>query len=49
MNKTKNFSLMTALLSVINDNETEDISYTVAHYLLEHFNELENISIYDYG
>ena len=47
MNKTKNFSLMTALLSVINDNETEDISYTVAHYLLEHFNELENISIYD--
>ena len=47
MNRAKNFSLMTALLSVINDNETEDISYTVAHYLLEHFNELNQISIYD--
>ncbi len=47
MNEIKNFSLMTALLSVINDNETEDVSYAIAHYLLEHFHELDALSIYD--
>ena len=41
------FNLMTSLLAVLNSNEDDDTNLVLARYLLEHFHELKNLSIYD--
>ena len=45
----QNFNLVTSLLTIVNSNKTDDISYTLAKYLLVHFNEIEHLNIYDFA
>ncbi|MBQ2310495.1 MAG: MurR/RpiR family transcriptional regulator [Erysipelotrichales bacterium] len=41
------FNLLTSLLSILNTNDTEDTNFHIAKYILEHFQELDRLSIYD--
>lgn len=41
------FNLMTSLLAVLNSNEDDDTNLSLARYLLKHFHELKELSIYD--
>lgn len=41
------FSLMTSLLNVLNEKNTETSSYVLARYFLERFDRLEQLNIYD--
>lgn len=38
---------MTSLLSVLNENEVEDSNYKLANYLLENFDRLDELNMYD--
>lgn len=43
----RKFNLLSSLLSIVNDNNEEDAYFVLSKYLLEHFNELDDISIYN--
>ena len=45
--KNTAFSLMTALLAVMNESEPKDPYYVLAQYFLYHFDQLRDLNIYD--
>ena len=40
------FNLLTTLLAILNTNNTEDTNFHIAKYILEHFQNLDQLSIY---
>lgn len=45
--KQEKHSILTSLLSVINENDVEDSNYKLANYLLENFDRLDELNMYD--
>ena len=45
--KQEKHSILTSLLSVLNENEVEDSNYKLANYLLENFDRLDELNMYD--
>ncbi len=45
--KINRLSLLNALFSVLNENESDDSNYVLANYFLEHYHELSELNIYD--
>lgn len=45
--KKEKHSILTSLLSVINENDVEDSNYKLANYLLENFDRLDELNMYD--
>lgn len=43
----RKFNLLSTLLSIVNENNENEAYFVLAKYLLEHFNELDHMSIYE--